>query len=181
VVPAEEDKVKTFNKRGDEGETSLLFGGRVAKNSLRCEAYGTLDEAVSCLGIARNVVKKDRTKEVILKVQKEIFDINAELATEPENYERFASRFTTINDGMVDELEKIIDEIESQVVLPKSFIIPGGNLASAQLDLARSIVRRAERRVADLRQNNETGNTSISHYMNRLADLLFMLARYEEA
>ena len=172
--------MKTFNKRGDEGETSLLFGNRVRKNSLRCEAYGTIDEVVSCLGVACNAVTKDKTKEVISKLQEELFQVNAELATEPEDYERFASRFIPITDQMADRLEGIINELESEIELPKAFIIPGSNLGSGFIDLSRAMVRRAERRVADLRQNNEISNDAISQYMNRLADLLFMLARYED-
>ncbi|MFC1942690.1 cob(I)yrinic acid a,c-diamide adenosyltransferase [Chloroflexota bacterium] len=172
--------MKTFNKRGDEGETSLLFGDRVKKNSLRCEAYGTLDEVVSCLGVARNAVTREKTKIIILKLQEEIFMVSAELATEPENYEKFASRFTPVTDEMVDRLEEMIVELESEIELPKAFIIPGSNMGSGLLDLSRAMVRRAERRVADLRQNNEISNNAIQSYMNRLADLLFMLGRYEE-
>lgn len=172
--------MKTFNKRGDEGETSLLFGRRVPKSSLRCEAYGALDEALSCLGITRNVVTNDKTKEAILKVQKELFIVNAELATKPEDRERFASRFTPVTDEMANQLEGIIDELESEIELPKSFIIPGSNLGSGWLDLSRTLVRRAERKVVALKDNNEISNGAILHYLNRLADLLFVLARYEE-
>ena len=172
--------MKTFNKRGDKGETSLLFGQRVSKSDLRCEAYGTIDEAVSALGIARNLVAKGRVKEVILKVQKELFNINAELATKAEDYERLASSFTPVTDEMANGLEEIIDELESEIEVPKSFIIPGSNLGSGWLDLSRAIVRRAERRVVELEENNEVRNGAILQYLNRLADLLFILARYEE-
>lgn len=172
--------MKTFNKRGDEGETSLLFGQRVAKSSLRCEAYGTLDEAGASLGIARNVVTKDKTKEIIAKVQKELFVVSAELATKSEDYGRFASRFTPVSDEMTSQLERLIDDLESEIELPKSFIIPGANLGSGWLDLSRTIVRRAERKVVALKENNEISNDAILHYLNRLADLLFILARYEE-
>ena len=172
--------MRTFNKRGDEGETSLLFGQRVPKSALRCETYGTIDEAVSSLGIARNLVTKDKVKEVILKVQKELFTINAELATKPEDCERLASHFMPVTDEMANELEGIIDELESEIELPKSFIIPGSNLGSGWLDLSRAIVRRAERRVVVLKESNEIKNDAILQYLNRLADLLFILARYEE-
>jgi len=172
--------VKTFNKRGDKGDTSLLFGSRVAKHDPRCEAYGTIDEAVSSLGIARNFVAKDKVKEIILKVQKELFTVNAVLATKPEDYERLVSRFEPITEDMANKLEEIIDEVEAKIEMPKSFIIPGSNLGSACLDLSRAIVRRAERRVVILREQNEIGNDAILQYLNRLADLLFILARYEE-
>lgn len=173
--------MKTFNKKGDEGETGLLFGQRVSKSSLRCEAYGTLDEAVSCLGITRNMVTKDKTKEVILKIQKELFTVGAELATGPEDSTRFAARFTPVTDGMADRLEEVIDELESEMELPRSFTIPGANPGSAWLDLSRAIVRRAERRAVALKENHEMSNQAILRYLNRLADLLFILARYEEA
>ena len=172
--------MKTFNKRGDSGSTSLLFGERVLKSDLRCEAYGTIDEAISALGVARNLVKRNKSKEIILKIQKELFNINAELAAKAEDYEKFVSKFQPTNAEMADELEKIIEEIEAEVELPKAFIIPGSNLASASLDVSRTIVRRAERRVITLTEKGEVTNEAIPRYLNRLADLLFILARYEE-
>lgn len=173
--------MKTFNKKGDKGETSLLFGRRVAKSDLRCEAYGAIDEAVSSLGIARNIVTKTRVKEIILKVQKELFTVNAELATKPEDYERLASSFTPVTVEMVSELEEMIDELEAKVEMAKSFIIPGLTLGSAWLDLSRAIMRRAERRAVVLMEKNEINNDAVLQYLNRLADLLFTLARYEES
>ena len=173
--------MKTFNKKGDNGETSLLFGHRVAKSDLRCEAYGTIDEAVSSLGIARNVVAKDRAKEIISKVQKELFTVNAELATQPEDRERLASSFTPVTGEMADGLEDIIGELEAEIELPESFIIPGSNLGAGWLDLSRAVVRRAERRAVVLREKGEIGNDAVLQYLNRLADLLFILARYEES
>ncbi len=170
--------MKTFNKRGDEGETSLLFGHRDPKSSLRHEASGTLDEAVSCLGVARNVVTKDKTKEIILKVQKELFIVSGELATKAEEGQRFSSHFTPLTDEMASQLEGIIDELEPEIKLPKSFIIPGSNSGSGLLDLSRAIVRRAERRAVALTESNEISNNAILHYLNRLADLLFTLSRY---
>ena len=172
--------MKTFNKKGDTGSTSLLFGERVPKSDLRCEAYGTIDEAISALGIARNLVKRDKSKEIILKIQKELFNVNAELATRAEDYEKFASKFQPINAEMAGELEKMIEEIEAEVELPRAFIIPGANLASASLDVSRTVVRRAERRVVALKETGEITNEAISQYLNRSADLLFILARYEE-
>ncbi len=172
--------MKTFNKKGDRGETSLLFGKRVSKADLHCEAYGTIDEAVSALGIARNMVTRDRTKTIILRVQKELFTVGAELATTPEDYERLASTFKPVTVKMSMELEKIIDELEAETEMPKAFIIPGSTTGSALIDLARAIVRRAERRVVTLREQGEIKNEAVSPYLNRLADLLFTLARYEE-
>lgn len=172
--------MKTFNKKGDTGSTGLFFGGRVPKSDLRCEAYGTVDEAVSYLGMARNLVKQSKTREIILKVQKELFMLNAELATKCEDYGRLVARHQPVTAEMAGDLEKLIDEIEGRVELPKGFVIPGSNPASAALDVSRTIVRRAERRVVELHEKGEVKNPAILQYLNRLADLLFILARYEE-
>ncbi len=173
--------MKTFNKRGDKGETSLLFGLRVSKSDLRCEAYGTVDEAVSGLGVARNLVTKDKVKDIILRVQKELFIVGAELATKSAEYERLTSSFKSVTDEMVNGLEEMINELETEIEMPKSFVIPGSNVGSAWLDLSRAIVRRAERKVVMLKEKNEITNDAIPSYLNRLADLLFTLSRYEES
>ncbi|MDD5092915.1 MAG: cob(I)yrinic acid a,c-diamide adenosyltransferase [Dehalococcoidia bacterium] len=172
--------MKTFNKRGDKGTTSLLYGARVSKNSPRCEAYGTVDEVVSALGLARSLVKKERTREIILKAQKELFSVGAELAVESADYERFISQFSPITEKMADDLESMIDELEAGIEMPKAFIIPGGNPGSAALDLSRSMLRRAERRTVSLHESGDVKNKFLLPYLNRLADLLFTLARYEE-
>ena len=173
-------KLKIFNKKGDKGDTSLLFGQRVPKSDLHCEAYGTIDEAISALGIARNLVKKGKAKDIILKIQKDLFSVNAELATKSEDYQKLVSKFKPITGEMADDLEEIINEIEAEIEMPKEFIVPGSNLASASLDISRAIVRRAERRVVMLKEKDEIKNEAILHYLNRLADLLFALARHEE-
>ena len=172
--------MKTFNKKDDRGDTSLLFGQRVSKSDLHCEAYGTIDEAISSLGVARNLVKRGKAREIIVKVQKELFIVNAELATKAEDCERLVSRYQPVTDTMADELEKLIDEIEAEIKIPETFVIPGLNLASATLDVSRTIVRRAERRIVALKEKGEVRNEAILSYLNRLADLLFVLARYEE-
>ena len=172
--------MKTFNKKGDRGDTSLLFGQRVAKSDLRCEAYGTIDEAVSALGIARNFVTRDKVKEIITNVQKELFTVGAEMATRPEDLERLASSFTPVTEDMVDKIEGLINELEAKIELPKAFIIPGSNAGSSFVDLARAMVRRSERRAVVLMEKGEINNDAILRYLNRLADLLFIVARYEE-
>lgn len=172
--------MKAFNKKGDKGETSLLFGRRIPKSDLHCDAYGTIDEAVSFLGIARNFATKNRVREIILRVQKELFAINAEIATKPEDYERLIPNFKPVTYKMASELEEIIDKIETEIEMPKSFIIPGASLGSGSLDVSRAIVRRAERKVVMLKEKGEIKNEAILQYLNRLADLLFTLARYEE-
>ncbi len=172
--------MKTFNKRGDQGETSLLFGRRVPKCHPRCEAYGVLDEAVSFLGLARNLAHKQDTPAIILEVQKDLFKINAELATLPEDYERFLATFQPTSPEMADRLEERIGGLESRVKMPDEFVIPAGNAGAACLDIARATIRRAERRLVELRGDGSLRNEHILRYVNRLADLLFTLARYEE-
>ena len=172
--------MKTFIKIGDDGETSLLFGHTVSKSDLRCEAFGVIDEAVCSLGVARNLVTRRKAREIILKVQKELFTVNAELATKPEDHDRFVDEYQPVTGGMVEELERLVGEIEAEIVMPRAFIIPGLNLASSTLDLSRTIVRRAERRIVELKEKGGIKNEAILRYLNRLADLLFVLARYEE-
>lgn len=173
--------MKTFNKKGDKGQTSLLFGKRVPKSDLHCEAYGTIDEAISSLGVARNLVKKAKTRQTILKVQKELFTVNGELATRCEDYQKLAAQFKVVTPEMADELEREIVKLEGEVEMPRAFVIPGANPASAALDVSRAIVRRAERRLVALKEQGEIKNEAILQYINRLADLLFILARYEES
>jgi len=172
--------MKTFNKRGDQGETGLLYGGRVPKSDLRCEAYGTIDEAVSALGLARAASNDERTREIVHCIQREMFIVGAEMATASDEYDKLAARDVVITDDLVDRLERLIDELEALTPMPKEFIIPGASPSSAALDLARSIVRRAERRATELRDKGLLVNERVLHYLNRLADLLFALARYEE-
>ena len=171
--------MKTFNKRGDQGETSLLYGVRVAKSDARPEAYGTIDEAVSTLGLARSWAQK-RSQEIIYSLQRELFIVGAELATTAEHYEKLVSKGNVVTPKMVQHLEDLIDELEAEVEMPKAFIIPGGCPSSAALDMARAIVRRAERRAVSLRQANSLPNKEVLKYLNRMADLIFTLARYEE-
>lgn len=172
--------MKTFNKKGDKGETSLLYGGRVPKSDPHCEAYGTIDEAVAALGLARVLSHKGRVQEILLPIQKDLFLVAAEMATPPESYPKMTAKFGSVAQGMVQRLEDLIDELEEKVDMPRSFILPGSSPASAALDLARAILRRAERRAVALRQDMLLQNEAVLQYLNRLADLLFTLARYEE-
>lgn len=173
------ETVKTFNKKGDQGQTSLRFEERASKANPRTEAYGTIDEAVSALGLAR-CWAAPRVQEVILSVQRELFVVGAELATPEEHYAKTVAQGLVVTPQMVDRLEALVDEFEGKIELPKGFVIPGGSQSSAALDLARTIVRRAERRVVALKEGNLVQNDEIMRYLNRLADLLFILARFEE-
>ena len=168
-------------KGGDSGETSLLYGGRVAKDDLHTEAYGALDEATSALGLARAHDAGGAHSEAILALQRDLFTVGAELATDPAQRQKLAKHFPVVDGAMVAHLDAAIADLEAQVQLPESFVIPGGSVVGAALDLARTFVRRAERRAVALRRDGGLTNTEVLRYLNRCSDYLFMLARSAEA
>ena len=171
--------MKTFNKKGDGGETSLLYGARVAKFDDRCEAYGTIDEAVSLLGLAKNFCRLE-VKDIVSGIQRELFVVGGEMATLQEHYAKLEAKGKVVRPEMVQRLEDLIDEFEAKVDMPREFIIPGACVSSAALDVARAVVRRAERRVVAFKHSGQFVNEEVLRYLNRLADLIFTLARYEE-
>ena len=179
VVP-EALEMRLYTRKGDTGETRLLFGGRVSKTDPRCEAYGTTDEAVSAMGMARALSQDQRVKEILLQVQREMFTVGAELAAAADQYQHLRDNFAVVSPEMVDRLEGLIDEIDAQIELPNAFIVPGASAASGALDMARSLLRTGERRVVELQERDMLGNPEVLRYLNRLADLLFILARYED-
>lgn len=169
--------MKTFNKRGDEGETSLLFGARVSKADPRCEAYGTVDEASSALGLAC-CFSTPQVAEMLRSIQEELVVLSGELALpRPEDAPRLQKRLTP---EMTQRLEAHIEALEKDMDMPHRFILPGGCPSAAALDLARTTIRRAERAVVRVREQRLLASNEVLHYLNRLADLLFTLARYEE-
>ncbi len=172
--------MRTFNKRGDSGETSLFLGPRVPKCDAHCEAYGTIDEAVSALGLARALSAKPRVRSVLLDVQKDLFVLAAELATPPQAHERLAQKYPVITSSNVERLEGLIEEMEKTVAMPESFVVPGDSPSSAAIHVARATVRRAERCVVGLQKEGQVPNPEVLRYLNRLADLLFTLSLYEE-
>ena len=172
--------MKVYTRTGDAGETRLLFGGRVPKTDPRCEAYGATDSAVSAMGLARALCQNPRVKEVLLQVQREMFTAGAELATDPAEYHNLRTKFSVVNAEMVTRLEKTIDEIDGLIDLPREFIVPGGSPGSGALDLARSLLRTGERRTVALHEERKLPNAQVLRYLNRLSDLLFMLARLED-
>jgi cob(I)alamin adenosyltransferase len=171
---------KIYTKRGDAGETGLLYGGRVSKTDPRVEAYGACDEAVSALGLARSLCRDPWVRDRIMEVQRELFVAGAELATDKASYGLLQKHFSIVTLEMSARLEKLIDEIDAQIKLPRSFIIPGGSAGSGALDMARATLRRAERSVVGLKEAGLLENGEVLRYLNRLADFLFMLARYED-
>src|SRR4051794_16375830 len=143
---------RIYTKKGDRGTTSLWYGGRVQKSDPRTEAYGALDEAASALGVARSLCGEDNAQLAadILRLQDDLFIAGAELATAPEAAERLVDGVSRITPEISAELEALIDRYMGQVELPPKFVIPGGSQLSAQLDLGRAILRRAERRAVAL-------------------------------
>ncbi len=152
---------KIYTRKGDDGTTSLWYGGRKPKYAARIDAYGTLDEASSALGLARALCGADdgELRDDILRIQNELFIAGAELATAPEASERLEDGVSRVTAEMVTELELRIDAYMDRVELPPKFVIPGGTQLSAQLDVARTIVRRAERRVIELRDDEGLAQT----------------------
>ena len=177
---ASSSKKRIYTKYGDEGETSLLYGGRVSKNNPHTEAYGITDEAVSAMGLARALSQDERVKEILRELQRELFTVAAEMATDPERYDLYNRHFKPVTPAMVAGMEELIDELEQGMEMPTVFILPGGSPASAALDMARCMIRTAERRAVALKEQGELTNPEILRYMNRLGDLLFVLARYQD-
>jgi cob(I)alamin adenosyltransferase len=173
--------VKIYTRKGDDGTTGLWYGGRVPKHAGRPEAYGSVDEAASALGLARAAA--DRDSELfadILRVQNELFVVGAELATAPEAAGRLEQGVSKVTPEMVERLESDIDRYMDRVDLPPKFTIPGGTELSARLDVARAAVRRAERRVAALKDEGELADDTVVTYLNRLSDTLFAMARFAD-
>ena len=173
--------MKIYSRTGDDGTTGLFLGGRVPKNDLRCEANGEIDFAISAMGMARSLSKKDRTKNILLKIQRDLYTVSSELAVDTAKYNSFKKDFITIDENYVQKIEEWIDELTQVISIPNKFIIPGDSLVSSTLDLARSSIRTAERRIVELQDEAKLNNQRILNYVNRVSDLLFTLARYEES
>jgi cob(I)alamin adenosyltransferase len=174
--------VKIYTKKGDDGTTSLWYGGRVQKTDARTEAYGSIDEAGSALGVARSLCssKDEEIARDILRVQTDLFVAGAELATAPQAADRLEDGISRVTDEMVDALDAEIDRFMDRVSLPPKFVIPGGTALSAQLDLARAMVRRAERRVVALRDTDGLASEAVLRYLNRASDLVYAMARFAD-
>ena len=169
---------RVTTRTGDDGYTDLLGDRRVPKYHRRPEAFGTIDEATSALGLARAHAEKFQLKELIFRVQNDLYILMAELATPPENYEKVDFK---INAEHVAWLDAESERLKTEVEIGKRFIVPGATVTGAVLDLARSIVRRGERSVARLYHQGDITNPEALRYLNRLSDLLFIMARHEEA
>ncbi len=174
--------VKIYTRKGDDGTTSLWYGGRVPKHHGRTEAYGTLDEAASALGVARALCGADQAELAadVLRLQDDLFVAAAELATAPEAAGRLEDGVSRVTEAMVAVLEERIDHYMGRVDLPPKFVIPGGTQLSAQLDVARTVVRRAERRISELGEAGELAGETILHFVNRASDLVYAMARFAD-
>jgi cob(I)alamin adenosyltransferase len=173
--------VKIYTGKGDDGSTSLWYGGRVPKDDGRTDAYGSLDEANSTLGVARSLCGDDAELAAdILRVQDELMIAGAELATAPEASDRLEDGVSRITPEMASELEPVIDKYMGRVDLPPKFVLPGGTTLSAQLDVARTVLRRAERRVVTLSRAGELASPDLLRFLNRASDLVFAMARYAD-
>jgi cob(I)alamin adenosyltransferase len=174
--------VKIYTKKGDDGTTSLWYGGRVPKSDARTEAYGSIDEAGSALGVARSMCSSANAEIArdVLRVQTELFVAGAELATAPEASKRLEDTVSRVTDEMVDSLDAEIDRYMDRVSLPPKFVIPGGTALSAQLDLARAVLRRAERRVVDLKLSDGLASDAVLRYLNRASDFVYAMARFAD-
>ena len=168
---------RIYTKTGDDGTTGLLYGGRVSKADLVPEACGTIDEAVAVLGLARAHASDPSLSDELLRLQRELFVVGADLATNPDERAKLEPGVSLVSPDMVARLESRIDELVEAHPLANAFIVPGSNPAAAFLDLARGTIRRAERRVVGLRETDAVVNDEALRYLNRLSDALFVLAR----
>ncbi len=178
---------KVATGKGDEGTTGLLFGGnRISKDDVRTEAYGTVDEATAALGMARaeligltgaGIAALDET---ILSIQRDLFVVGAELATNPDAWGRLEEGRTKVSPKMLARINALLAATEAAIVFPKDFVIPGSSKASSAIELARTIIRRAERWCVTLGREGLLPGDHLLAYLNRLADLLWLLARQAE-
>lgn len=169
--------MRIYTRTGDDGSTGLLYGGRISKADPMAEAYGCVDEAVAALGLARALALDPGTAAEILDLQRELFVAGADLATNPDERHKLKPGVSLVTAEMVEALESSIDRMVQEQPLPQEFIVPGANPSSAALDVARTAVRRAERRAVALRTEGGTVSEDVLRYLNRLSDLLFVLAR----
>ena len=169
--------MKIYTRKGDDGSTGLLFGGKVRKNEAAPEAYGAVDEAQAAIGLARaETGDRSELDELLVRLERDLWVVMGELATAPENREKLVAGSSLVTREMVDALEPLIDDITARFEAPTEFVVPGQNRLAALLDQARTIVRRAERRALAV----AVDGSHVVPYLNRLSDLLWTLARWQE-
>ncbi len=169
-------------RTGDDGTTALMYGRRVPKSHPRVETYGTVDELNAALGLARATAGEDFVRENLLAIQKDLVVLMGELAVVPEDLPRYArDGYSVATPEMTAKLDSLVREIEAQNVSFKGWATPGATVNSAALDVARTVCRRAERRVCDLQAAGQLQNAEVVVYLNRLSDLLWLMARRVES
>lgn len=174
--------MRIYTRRGDDGTTGLYFGGRVPKDSPRPAAYGDVDETQSLLGLARAHANAAggpdaaRLDEIVVVLQRDLWVVMADLATAPDHRHQLTDDATRVTDAMVERLESTIDEVSGWFEPPTEFVVPGGDVVSATLDVARTVARRAERHAVAV---DDVDSLAV-RYLNRLSDLVWTLARWQE-
>jgi len=171
------DSVKIYTRNGDDGTTGLYFGGRVEKNSQPIEVNGTVDEAQASLGWARSLSEPEgRLNELLITLERDLWVLMAEVATLPTNRHKLAAGKSLVTEEMITRLEDEIDALSAETVMPAEFVVPGENQQAAALDVARTVVRRAER----LAVGYDIEHSFVVAYLNRLSDLVWTMARWAE-
>ena len=169
--------MKIYTRKGDDGSTGLLFGGRVAKDDPAPMAYGDVDEAQAFIGLARAECKRgSELDQLLIRLERDLWVLMSELATAPENRAKLVGERTLVTQAMVDAVETMIDATTERFALPSEFVVPGLNRVAALLDVSRTVVRRAERQSI----SSSADGSQIVPYLNRLSDLLWALARWQE-
>jgi cob(I)alamin adenosyltransferase len=169
--------MRIYTRKGDDGTTGLLYGGRVRKDDPAPSAYGEVDEAQAVLGLARAECERgSELDELLISIERDLWVLMAELATDPANREKLVAGASLVTEEMVTALERTIDDLSARFEPPSEFVLPGQNRVAALLDLGRTVVRRAERHALDA----VTSDSRAVHYLNRLSDLLWTMARWQE-
>lgn len=169
--------MKVYTRKGDDGTTGLFHGGRVSKDSAAPMAYGDVDEAQAALGLARAAAPRDgELDRLLVRLERELWVLMAELATDPANHDKLEAGASLVTDEMVAALESEIDAVSERFDLPAEFVVPGQNEIAARLDVARTVVRRAERSAMAVARPQ----SQVLPYLNRLSDLVWTLARWQE-
>ena len=172
---------RLYTKNGDKGETFLLFGKKVSKLDARVECYGAIDECISNLGVAYSLSSENKDKEIseiIIKLQRKLFIISSEIACPTEKYDELKKKYNYLTEEMILEIEQIIDKYQSITPKINYFVLPGGSLLSSFIDIARTSCRKSERLCVKVKDLKLLNNKNILIYLNRLSDLLFIIARY---
>lgn len=169
-----------YTRKGDDGTTGMLYGGRVPKDGAGPEAYGAVDEGVSALGMARAVAEDEGTNRLLVDLERQLFVVGAELATSPENRGKLDAGVSLVTREMVTAVESAIDALAGAAEMPTEFVVPGGTPLAAALDHARTVLRRAERRAVTHVREAGISDSLVVPYLNRLSDYVYLLARAAE-